>query len=267
MTGTSVIPRSIFRASEPSRSGSPRSRTTTSKRKWATSRSASSAVPTLRTVYEASVRCRISAERTNWSSSTTRTLAMGGTVRHTGDPGGGLWTTPAAASRSASRLARILSRTGPGPVPDRDTSAAGEAVWADDAQRTRTRTGLAARHRRGGHAVVVGCPHGDGGHRLHPAPRPVRLCGRLRDAGVQAGVVLHAAPDRRRGRGGDGEGRRERRGRQGLGDPACLPRREVLLPVRVGPGPDTDARPDRLRPGEELRHQGRPGGVPPRRDL
>ena len=55
---------------------------TTSKRKWATSRSASRAVPTLRTVWEASVRCRMRAERTNWSSSTTSTLAMGGTVRH-----------------------------------------------------------------------------------------------------------------------------------------------------------------------------------------
>ena len=57
---------------------------TTSNRKWATSRSASSAVPTLRTVWEASVRWRMRAERTNWSSSTTSTLAMGRTVRHSG---------------------------------------------------------------------------------------------------------------------------------------------------------------------------------------
>src|SRR5690606_6981332 len=32
-----------------------------------------------------------------------------------------------------------------GTVHRRDTRGAGEAVWADDAQRTRTRTGLAAR--------------------------------------------------------------------------------------------------------------------------
>ena len=57
---------------------------TTSKPTWATSRSASRAVPTLRTVWAASVRCRMRAERTNWSSSTTSTRAMGGTVRHSG---------------------------------------------------------------------------------------------------------------------------------------------------------------------------------------
>lgn len=144
ITGTSVIPRSILSASDPSRSGSPRSRMTTSKRKWATSRNASRAVPTLRTVWEASESWRMRAERTNWSSSTTSTLAMGRTVRHSGE-------------RASNPYPPVLP-------------SQGGALWAG-AKRTRSRPGLVARHRRGGHPVLVGSAHGAVRHGLRPSAR------------------------------------------------------------------------------------------------
>ena len=77
MIGMSVMPRSMRRASAPSRSGRPRSSTTRSGASAATRRSASSAVPTACTVCPRSVSDRNSAPRTTWSSSTRSTVAMG----------------------------------------------------------------------------------------------------------------------------------------------------------------------------------------------
>ena len=75
MIGTSVMPRSIRSASEPSRSGRPRSSTTRSGVSAATRRSASSAVPTACTACPRSVSERSIAPRTTWSSSTRSTVA------------------------------------------------------------------------------------------------------------------------------------------------------------------------------------------------
>ncbi len=76
-TGTEEMPRIMRRASPPSRSGSPRSRTTASTGAWVTSRSAPNPSAALRTAYPCSVRTSISDWRMLGSSSTIRTLGMG----------------------------------------------------------------------------------------------------------------------------------------------------------------------------------------------
>lgn len=61
---------------------------------------------------------------------------------------------------------------------------------ARDAPRIRTRTGLVARHGRGGHAVVVGRPHGHDGDGLRSAARAAHHGGQGDDTGVQAACLV-----------------------------------------------------------------------------
>ncbi len=62
-----------------------------------------------------------------------------------------------------------------------------------DATRTRTRARVVARHRRGGHAVVVGRAHGHDGDGLRPAPGRADLRGR---GGTAAHRAVHRGTPR-----------------------------------------------------------------------
>ena len=147
----------------------------------------------------------------------------------------------------------------------RGTGRRGGAWCSMAAMRTRTRTrpGLVARHRRGGHAVVVGRAHGDGGHGLRPAARPAHH-GRRRRPGRRSGrvgVLDAPAPE-------PVAGARRRHRRERDAEPSPRPRpKPSSRPRGRAPPSDAPAPGRHSGRGQELRHRRRPGRLRPRRRL